>query len=54
VESSSELVEVELGGRVVASTTTSWRVLETRHPPTYYLPREAFERGVLREAAGHT
>ena len=54
VESSSELVEVELGGRVVASTTTSWRVLETSHPPTYYLPREAFGPGVLREAAGHT
>ena len=54
VETSSELVDVELGGRVVASTTTSWRVLETSHPPTYYLPREAFEPGVLREAAGHT
>ena len=54
VETSSELVEVELGGRVVASTTTSWRVLETSHPPTYYLPRAAFSPGVLREAAGHT
>ena len=54
VESRSERVEVELGGRVVASTTTSWRVLETSHPPTYYLPREAFPPGVLREAAGHS
>ena len=52
VEESAERVEVELGGRVVASTTTSWRVLETSHPPTYYLPRAAFADGVLRDAAG--
>ena len=38
VETSSERVEVELGGQAVAGTTTSWRVLETSHPPTYYLP----------------
>lgn len=49
---SSETVEVVLGGVVVASTTRSWRVLETSHPPTYYLPREAFVEGALREAAG--
>lgn len=52
VEPSSELVEIELGGRVVARTTTSWRVLETSHPPTYYLPRAAFEPGTLRPTAG--
>lgn len=54
VEESTERVEIEHGGRVVASTTTSWRVLETSHPPTYYVPREAFEAGVLREAGGQT
>jgi uncharacterized protein (DUF427 family) len=54
VEPSRELVEVELGGRVVASTTSSWRVLETSHPPTYYLPRAAFGPGVLRPATGHS
>ena len=54
VEPSTELVEVELGGRVVASTKQSWRVLETSHPPTYYLPREAFGPEVLRPAEGAT
>jgi uncharacterized protein (DUF427 family) len=54
VEPSDELVEVELGGRVVASTRTSWRVLETSHPPTYYLPRAAFEDGALRPATGRS
>ena len=27
-------------------------MLETSHPPTYYLPAEAFEDGVLRPVAG--
>ncbi len=47
-------ITVELGGRVIASTDTSWRMLETSHPPTYYLPRTAFAAGVLREAPGQS
>ena len=54
VESSGEHVEVELGGLVVAASDQSWRVLETSHPPTYYLPRAAFADGALRPATGHT
>ena len=55
VEPSSEHVEVVLGGTVVAATDRSWRVLETSHPPTYYLPPEAFADGVLRPVqGGHT
>ena len=49
---SSQLVEVLLGGVVIARTTTSWRVLETSHPPTYYLPREAFVDGALVPTSG--
>ncbi len=45
-------VTVELGGRVIASTDRAWRVLETSHPPTYYLPRSSFDDGVLRPCAG--
>ncbi len=52
LEESDELVEIELGGQTIARTTRSWRVLETSHPPTYYLPREAFAAGVLQETAG--
>lgn len=52
VEPSHELVEVVLGGVVIASTRASYRVLETSHPPTYYLPPEAFAAGVLRPAEG--
>ena len=45
-------ITIELGGRVIAATDRSWRVLETSHPPTYYLPRACFAEGVLRPAAG--
>ncbi|MFB9731002.1 DUF427 domain-containing protein [Ornithinimicrobium kibberense] len=52
VEPSEALVVVELGGTTVARTTRSLRVLETSHPPTYYLPRAAFVPGVLRPTDG--
>lgn len=45
-------IEVRFAGTVICRTSTSWQVLETSHPPTYYLPRSAFVPGVLREAAG--
>ena len=54
VDPSDELVVVELGGREVARTSAALRVLETSHPPTYYLPRDAFAEGVLRPASGRT
>jgi uncharacterized protein (DUF427 family) len=31
-------VVVEFGGRIIAATENAWRVLETSHPPSYYLP----------------
>jgi uncharacterized protein (DUF427 family) len=54
VEPSTEEIEVRLGGEVIARTRSSYRVLETSHPPSYYLPRDAFAEGVLRPAQGTT
>jgi uncharacterized protein (DUF427 family) len=31
-------IRVELGGLVIAETSAAYRVLETSHPPNYYLP----------------
>ncbi len=45
-------ITVELGGQLIATTDRGWRVLETSHPPTYYLPRACFGDDVLRPAAG--
>ena len=45
-------VRVMLGGVELAATDAAWRILETYHPPTYYLPREAFRPGSLSSARG--
>ena len=47
-----ERVVVTLAGQVVAETTEAWCVLETSHPPTYYLPPDSFADGSLRPADG--
>ncbi|MDQ2845758.1 MAG: DUF427 domain-containing protein [Actinomycetota bacterium] len=54
VERSHDRVRVQIGEVVLAETRRSFRVLETSHPPTYYLPRAAFADGVLLPAAGST
>ena len=48
-EVSSERVVVRHAGVTVAEASTAVRVLETSHPPTYYLPPDSFRDGVLRE-----
>ncbi|WP_156690227.1 DUF427 domain-containing protein [Mycobacterium sp. Marseille-P9652] len=52
VEPFTGRITVELGGEVIASTSEAFRVLETSHPPTYYLPSTAFVPGALRPASG--
>lgn len=47
VEPSSEHVVVEHAGRPIADTCASYRVLETSHPPTYYVPLADVADGVL-------
>ena len=52
VEPTGEHVVVRLGGAVVAETRQALRVLETSHPPTYYLPLDAFTPGSLQPGQG--
>jgi uncharacterized protein (DUF427 family) len=52
VDPTEERVVVELGGVTVADTGSALRVLETSHPPVYYLPVSAFRPGSLRPAEG--
>ncbi|WP_372424975.1 DUF427 domain-containing protein [Salinarimonas chemoclinalis] len=46
------LIEVVLDGRPIARTRRGFRVLETSHPPSYYLPPDDVEPGVLVPAGG--
>ena len=41
-----------LGGVEVCRTSRAWRVLETSHPPGWYLPREDWLPGSLEPAGG--
>jgi uncharacterized protein (DUF427 family) len=52
LEATGEHVIVVLGGVVVCDTSHPIRVLETSHPPSYYLPRQDWLAGSLRPAAG--
>lgn len=49
----SRLVEVRSDdGRLLARSTTSVRILETSHPPTFYLPPDTVVEGALATTAG--
>ena len=51
---SEQRIEVRALGELLAQTQRSLKVLETFHPPTYYLPPEAVRLELLEPAAGHS
>ncbi|MFK3834065.1 MULTISPECIES: DUF427 domain-containing protein [unclassified Microbacterium] len=52
VEAVAARVTIRLGGELIADTHRAMRVLETSHPPVYYLPIADFAPGALTDAAG--
>ena len=52
LEASQDQIRVEALGEILVETQRSLRVLETFHPPTYYLPPEAMNQGLLVPAPG--
>jgi uncharacterized protein (DUF427 family) len=52
LEQEPRKITVVLGGVTIAETTAALRVLETSHPPTYYLPPGDFAAGSLIPAPG--
>jgi uncharacterized protein (DUF427 family) len=52
VEFVSKRVTIELDGQTVVDTRDVVRVLETSHPPVYYLLAKDFTPGVLQPAPG--
>lgn len=52
VERVPSRVVIRLGGEVIVDTGDVVRVLETSHPPVYYLPIADFEQGALVDAVG--
>lgn len=52
VEPSTRRVVVLLAGLVLVDTTRALRVLETSHPPSWYVPMDEVFRGALVPVAG--
>jgi uncharacterized protein (DUF427 family) len=52
LERVAERIRIVFDGVTVLDTVRGWRVLETSHPPTYYLPPDDFLPGTLEPAGG--
>lgn len=52
LEPTSRRLRVEFGGEVIAETTRAVRILETSHPPTYYIPSEDVRPEFFKPASG--
>ncbi len=47
-------IRIFFNGKIVADTTNAKRVLETSHPPVYYLPPEDVKMELLEKADNHS
>jgi uncharacterized protein (DUF427 family) len=54
VEATARLVRVIFDGKIIADTTRALRVLETSHPPVYYIPRDDVRHEYLVAAKRHS
>lgn len=54
VEQTARRVRVIFGGELVADSRRALRVLETSHPPVYYIPADDVRREFLRESEQRT
>ncbi len=48
LERSDRRVVVRSGSVVIADSTAAWRVMETSHPPTWYIPRADIDEQHIR------
>ena len=52
LELCAKRIKIIFNGVTVVDTSRAYRVLETSHPPVYYIPREDIRMEHLRPAAG--
>jgi uncharacterized protein (DUF427 family) len=52
IEPTPRRVRVVFGGVTIVDTRRAWRLLETSHPPTYYVPIDELPSGVLSPSTG--
>ncbi len=54
VEPTAKRVRVIFNGEVIAETTSAYRVLETSHPPVYYIPQADIRMAYLSPTSRRT
>ena len=54
VEAVPQRIRIVFAGETIVDSSWALRVLETSHPPAYYIPKEDFLPGVLTKATGQT
>lgn len=52
LEKTTQHLRVVFNGEIIAETNRAYRMLETSHPPTYYIPKADFKDGVLQRGSG--
>ena len=48
------MIQVTFGGQAIVQTNRAYRVLETSHPPAYYIPQEDIAMEYLSQTANKT
>jgi len=54
IENVPQRIKILFNGEVIADSINAKRVLETSHPPTYYIPMEDIKREALQSAPRRT
>lgn len=54
LESTPKPIEIWFNGVQIAHTNRAWRVLETSHPPTYYIPPDDVAMAYLQPGNGRS
>jgi len=49
-----ERIRIEFNSKTIADTTRAYRVLETSHPPVYYIPQEDIQMEFVQKAQGNS
>lgn len=52
LESVAQRIQVTFAGITIIDSLGAWRVLETSHPPTYYVPQSDIRMEYFKEAGG--
>jgi len=54
LERTAERLRVTFGGETIADSVSGFRVLETSHPPVYYIPQADIRMDLIRPASGQS